>query len=100
MAHRVIAATKVAGVKRLLVVDGAGSLEVAPGVPLVSAPDFPEIYKAEATAGGRFLNVLREEKELDWTFLSPSIFFVPSERTGKFRLGGDQLLVDANERAT
>ena len=78
--------------KRYLVVGGAGSLEVAPGVKLFNTPEFPEAYKPEATKGGAFLYLLREEKELDWTFLSPSAMFVPGERTGKFRLGGDQLL--------
>lgn len=88
-----IDAVKAAGVKRYLVVGGAGSLEAAPGVPLVTTPDFPEAYKAEALAGGRFLDLLRAEKELDWTFLSPSASFEPGRRTGKFRLGGDALLV-------
>ena len=90
-----IGAVKKAGVKRLLVVGGAGSLEVSPGVQLVDTPDFPEAYKPEALAGRDFLNVLRGERELDWTFLSPSALFVPGERTGKFRLGTDRLLVDA-----
>jgi hypothetical protein len=53
----------------------------------VNAPDFPAEYKPETLAGVEFLNVLRGEKELDWTFLSPSYFFAPGERTGKFRLG-------------
>jgi uncharacterized protein len=87
-----IAAVKKAGVKRLLVVGGAGSLEVAPGVQLVDTPDFPAEYKPEAQAGRDFLNMLRSEKELNWTFLSPSAVFFPGERTGKFRLGADQLL--------
>ena len=94
--RRLIEAVKKAGVKRLLVVGGAGSLEVSPGVQLVDTPDFPTAYKAEALAGRDFLNVLRGEQELDWTFLSPSAEFVPGERTGKFRLGTDQLLVSAN----
>jgi putative NADH-flavin reductase len=92
-ARNLIAAVKKAGVKRLLVVGGAGSLEVAPGVALIDGPNFPAAYKAEASAGRDFLNVLRGETELDWTFLSPSAFFGPGQRTGKFRLGGDALLV-------
>ena len=91
-----IGAVKWAGVKRLLVVGGAGSLEVAPGVQLVDTPDFPEAYKPEALAGRDFLNVLRDERELDWTFPSPSALFVPGERSGQFRLGTDGLLVGAN----
>ena len=89
-----IGAVKAAGVKRYLVVGGAGSLEVAPGVALYSTPDFPEAYKAEALAGGVFLDLLRKEPTLDWTFLSPSAMFGPGARTGKFRLGKDELLVN------
>jgi putative NADH-flavin reductase len=95
-AGKVISATKKGNVERLLVVGGAGSLEVAPGLLLVNAPNFPAEYKAEALAGAAFLNRLREEKELEWTFLSPSAFFAPGQRTGKFRLGKDQLLVAAD----
>ncbi len=94
--RRLIEAVKAAGVPRYIVVGGAGSLEVAPGVALVSTPEFPEAYKAEATAGGRFLELLRADKNLDWTFLSPSALFEPGERTGRFRLGGDRLLVGPN----
>ena len=94
-AATVVAAAKQAGVPRLLVVGGAGSLEVAPGVAVVDTPGFPAAYKAEALAGRAFLNTLRDEKDLNWTFLSPSALFEPGERTGTFRLGGDQLLADA-----
>ena len=90
-----MAAAKQAGVPRLLVVGGAGSLEVAPGVALVDTPQFPAAYKAEALAGRAFLDTLRGEKALDWTFISPSALFEPGERTGSFRLGGDALLSDA-----
>ena len=89
-----IEAVRASGVPRYLVVGGASSLEVAPGVTLVSTPDFPAIYKAEATKGGEFLDLLCQEKQLDWTFLSPSAMFAPGERTGKFRLGKDQLLTN------
>ena len=93
---KVIAATKAAKVPRLLVVGGSGSLEVAPGLTLVNSPGFPPEYKPETLAGVKFLDVLREEKELDWTFLSPSSLFAPGTRTGKFRLGKDELLVGAD----
>jgi hypothetical protein len=92
-ARVLLAAVKRSGVKRLLVVGGAGSLEVAPGKALIDTPEFPAAYKPEASAGRDSLDVLRAEKELDWTFLSPSAFFGPGERTGKFRVGGDRLLV-------
>ena len=87
-----IAAVKEARVPRYLVVGGAGSLEVAPGKKLIDTPNFPAAYKPEAGAGGVFLNLLRGEKDIDWTFLSPSALIGAGERTGKFRLGGDQLL--------
>lgn len=98
-AASLIAAVKHAGVGRLLVVGGAGSLEVAPGRALLDTPDFPAAYRPEAEAGRRFLDTLRSERELDWTFLSPSAEFVPGERTDKFRLGGDQLLTAASGRS-
>jgi hypothetical protein len=88
----VIAAAKKAKVKRLLCVGGAGSLEVAPGKLLVDTPEFPAEYRSEALAGKDFLDLLRGERQLDWTFLSPSALFVPGERTGKFRIGTDRLL--------
>ena len=98
-ANALITAMKNAGVKRLLVVGGAGSLEVAPGKVLMETPDFPEAYKAEARAGGRFLDTLRNEKDLGWTYLSPSAEFVPGKRTEKFRLGGNELLVDSTGKS-
>jgi uncharacterized protein len=89
---RLIGAAKDSKVGRYLVVGGAGSLEVAPGVRLVTTAGFPVAYKAEAEKGAAFLDLLRQEKELNWTFLSPSALFTAGQRTGKFRLGTDQLL--------
>ena len=97
---KLIAAEKESKVGRYLVVGGAGSLEVAPGVRLVTTPGFPVAYKAEAEAGAAFLDLLRAEKELNWTFLSPSALFVAGERTGKFRLGADQLLTAADGKSS
>jgi putative NADH-flavin reductase len=94
-----IAAAKQADVPRLLVVGGAGSLEIAPGKALVDTPEFPAAYKAEALAGRSFLQALRAEKDLDWTFLSPSALLEPGERTGRYRTGSDQLLADANGKS-
>jgi putative NADH-flavin reductase len=93
-AGKLIAAVRASGVKRYLVVGGAGSLEIAPGVKLIDAPNFPEIYKAEASAGGAFLDLLYGVTDLDWTFLSPAAMFVPGERTGTFRVGTDQLIAN------
>ena len=96
---RLIGAAKASGVGRYLVVGGAGSLEVAPGVRLVTTPTFPAQYKAEAEKGAAFLDLLRQERELNWTFLSPSALFAPGNRTGKFRLGTDQLLTGADGKS-
>ncbi len=98
--HKLIAAVTASGVPRYLVVGGAGSLEVAPGVALYDTPDFPAIYHAEAKAGGAFLALLKAQTQLDWTFLSPAAMFIPGTRTGSFRIGGDQLLVAADGQSS
>ncbi len=86
-----------AGVKRLIVVGGAGSLEVAPGRKLFDTPEFPDLWRPGAKSLGAALEVYRAAAgELDWTFISPAIMIQPGERTGKFRTGGDQVLFDAN----
>ena len=89
-----IQAVRGAGVKRYLVVGGAGSLELSPGVREVDGPNFPPHVRPEALKGADFLAQLRAS-DLEWTFLSPSRMFVAGERTGTFRLGTDQLLFDA-----
>jgi uncharacterized protein len=96
---KLIGAAKASKVGRYLVVGGAGSLEVVPGVRVVTTPGFPAQYKAEAEKGADFLDLLRQEAELNWTFLSPSALFVEGERTGKFRLGTDQLLTAADGKS-
>ncbi|WP_141577226.1 NAD(P)-dependent oxidoreductase [Actinomadura sp. WMMA1423] len=93
----VLDALRRSGVRRLVVVGGAGSLEVAPGVRLVDTPEFPAVYKSEALAAAAQLGVIRAEAgDLDWTFISPAAVIAPGERTGAFRLGGDRLLADAD----
>ncbi len=94
-----ITAARHAGIQRVLVVGGAGSLLIAPGVALIDSPDFPAAYKAEAAAARFFLEALRTEPVLDWTFLSPSALLEPGERTGRFRLGADELLVDVQGKS-
>jgi putative NADH-flavin reductase len=91
----IIAAAKLAKAPRLLVVGGAGSLEVAPGVQLIDTPSFPAQYMASAEGARTALNLLREETTLNWTMLSPAALIAPGERTGKFRLGTDQFMTDA-----
>ena len=98
-ASAVIGPVKSAGVKRLLVVGGAGSLLLPDGGRVIDSEGFPEEYKAEASAGALFLENLRQEQELDWTFVSPSAEFVEGERTGTFRIGKDDLLVSAQGRS-
>jgi putative NADH-flavin reductase len=95
----IISAAKAANVPRLLVVGGAGSLEVAPGVHVVDAPEFPAQWKATALGAREALRLLRMEKDLNWTMLSPSAMVAPGQRTGTFRLGGDQLLVKADGKS-
>lgn len=92
----IIAATKAAGVTRLLAVGGAGSLEIRPGVAHFDTPEFPQQYQAGARATAQIKDLLKAEKDLDWTFLCPSTSIFPGERTGKFRLAGDELLIGAD----
>jgi len=99
-ARALIAGVREAAVKRLVVVGGAGSLEVAPGVMLLDAPGFPEEYRAEATDGRDALAVYRAEAVgLEWTFISPAAVIQPGERTGKYRTTIDQFLTDAEGKS-
>ena len=98
-----IAGVKRSGVKRLLVVGGAGSLFVAPGVQLMDTPEFKSMVPPEILPGVQgareALELIRAETSLDWTFLSPPAKLAPGERTGKFRVGGDNLLMNGAEPA-
>jgi putative NADH-flavin reductase len=83
-----------AGVKRLVIVGGASSLEVEPGVRLFDTPEFQEEWKAEAASGIESLDVYRAaDTDVEWTYVSPGAFLAPGERTGSYRTGGEQLLV-------
>jgi putative NADH-flavin reductase len=93
-AGTILRAMESAGLKRILVVGGAGTLFVAPGVQLLDSPDLPEAFKPEVHAGRDFLETLRAS-DVDWTFLSPAANFGPGERTGRYRLGGETLMRDA-----
>jgi uncharacterized protein len=95
----IISAAKAAGAPRLLVVGGAGSLQVAPGVTVLETPGFPDAYRATAEGARDALALLRKESALAWTMLSPSAVIAPGERTGAFRLGQDELLVDAKGKS-
>lgn len=91
----IVHGTERAGVKRLLVVGGAGSLFVAPGVQLVDTPEFASHVPANVVPGARAardaLARLRGNATLDWTFLSPPALLAPGERTGRYRVGGEEL---------
>ncbi len=91
-ATQLLDAVRASGVRRYLVVGGAASLEVAPGKRLLDTPDFPAAYRPEASAAAAYLDMLKGVTDLDWTFLSPSALFSAGQRTGRFRLGKDQLL--------
>ena len=92
-----------ADVKRLLVVGGAGSLFVAPGVQHVDTPEFAEHAPANVVPGARAardaLTSLRSNTKLEWTYLSPPAMLTPGERTGSYRVGGDQLLMAGDKPA-
>lgn len=83
-----------ANAPRLVIVGGAGSLEVAPGVLLFDTPDFPDAWRPLAKAHGEGLNLYRAS-DIDWTFVSPAIMIEAGERTGSYRVGGDQVLFDS-----
>jgi putative NADH-flavin reductase len=90
-----IKAVEQSGVPRLLVVGGAGSLEVAPGVTVIDSGHLPAQWLPIAISHAKTLDLLKKS-DINWTYFSPAAFFVPGERTGKFRLGTDQLI--ANEQ--
>lgn len=91
----IIKAVKKAAVDHLISVGGAGSLEVAPGVQLMNTSHFPAAWKNIAQAHADALKVYQAEKDLKWTNFSPAALIEPGMRTGKFRLGENQLIADA-----
>jgi len=96
----ILKGVKDAGVKRLLMVGGAGTLFVAPGLRVVDSGAIPEeIMGGVKSLGEFYLNTLMNEKEIDWVFFSPAGNIAPGERTGKFRLGKDDLVVDADGKS-
>ncbi|KQB39199.1 NAD(P)-dependent oxidoreductase [Flavobacterium aquidurense] len=95
-------AVKKSGVKRFITIGGAGSLFVAPGLQAVDTPDFPKEYHAGATAARDYLNIIKEEKELDWAFFSPAFEMhqgITTGRTGKYRLGLDNPVFNDEQRS-
>lgn len=94
-ARALVALSRASGVERLVVVGGAGSLEVAPGKQLVDTEGFPDAYKAVALAHRDALSFYRTVTDVDWTFFAPAAMIAPGTKTGAFRTGTDTLLVDA-----
>ena len=93
----IVESAKQAGVKRLLIVGGAGTLFYAPGKMVMDADDVPaQLLPGIKSLGEFYLNTLRKEKDIDWIFLSPAANMTPGKRTAKFRIGKDDLVVDAN----
>jgi putative NADH-flavin reductase len=93
-AHGLIGGLRLAGVRRLVVVGGAGSLELAPGVQALDAPDFPEAHRANALAQREALEVYRTAEDLDWTYVAPAAEIGPGEHVGDYQLGHDRMLFD------
>lgn len=99
--EQILQAVHQSGVTRLLVVGGAGSLEVAPGVELVDTEAFPANIKPGALGARALRNKLQaDEQALDWTYLSPPAFLEPGERSGQFRLGTTSLLMNGEKPAS
>lgn len=99
-ARALIAGLRQAGVRRVLYVGGASTLEVAPGKQLLDQPGFPEAYKAEAIEGRDALAVWRTEADgLDWTYVSPAAEIHAGPRMGRYRAADDQLITDRQGRS-
>ena len=93
----IVDSVKKAGVERLLIVGGAGTLFYAPGKMVMDADDIPaKLLPGIKSLGEFYLNTLRKENDIDWIFLSPAANMTPGERTGKFRIGKDDLVIDVN----
>ena len=92
-------AVTASGVKRYICVGGAASLEIAPGKTLRDSGQIPAAWLPTIDEGIAMLKLLRKTQGLDWTFFSPAALIGPGERTGKFRLGTDQLISDAQGKS-
>ncbi|MFT5674346.1 MAG: putative NADH-flavin reductase [Paraglaciecola sp.] len=88
------------GIKRLFVIGGAGSLYVSPGVQYVDTPEFPKCVPPIVIPGVKgcrdTFSELLKNTVLDWTYLSPPPKFEAGERTGSYRVGGDEMLMDGD----
>jgi putative NADH-flavin reductase len=96
---KLLALAKKSTAKRFIVVGGASSLLTADNKVLLETPGFPDVAKPEATAGRKYFEMLKRETGVNWTYMSPSAMFAPGQRTGKFRVGKDHLLVAADGKS-
>jgi uncharacterized protein len=99
-ARGLLAGLSTAGARRLVVAGGAGSLLVASGQRLMDTEGFHEEWKPEAIAAAAALDVFRQaDTDVEWSYVSPGALLAPGERTGHYRLGGDELLVDEHGKS-
>lgn len=101
-ARAVQKAVKDSGVRRFIVIGGAGSLFIAPNLQLVDSPEFPDDWKAGATAARDYLSIIRDERALEWTFVSPAIEMnqgSPHGRKGAYRTDTDRPVFDADNHS-
>jgi putative NADH-flavin reductase len=101
-AKKIQEAVKLSGVTRFITIGGAGSLFVAPNLQAVDTPDFPKEIYPGASAARDYLNIIKEEKELDWAFFSPAFEMhqgITTGRTGNYRLGLENPVFDENQRS-
>lgn len=96
----IYAAAQQCATKHLLVVGGAGSLFVAPGVQLIDTPQFPAAYKEGAEGARQMLQWLQDKRDLEWSFISPPALLEAGVRSGQFRIGADQLLMNGQAPAS
>ncbi|WP_125723383.1 NAD(P)-dependent oxidoreductase [Flavobacterium ustbae] len=95
-------AVKKSGIKRFITIGGAGSLYVAPDLQAVDTPDFPKEIFPGANAARHYLNIIKEEKDLDWAFFSPAFEMhagTKTGRTGKYRLGLENPVFNEEQRS-
>jgi putative NADH-flavin reductase len=97
---KVLEAVRKSGVKRYIAVGGAGSLKAADGKLVMENPQIPAEWMPSIKEGSELLKLLRAEQNLDWTFFSPAVMIGPGERTGKFRLGGDEVVAAADGKSS
>lgn len=97
-AKNLIEAVKQAGAARLILVGGAGSLEVAPGLRLMDTPEFPDFVRPHSSASADAWALL-QASDIDWTYFSPAISIEPGVRTGTYRIGKDNPIFDAEGKS-